>query len=201
MDKGHRGAPRPRARRLVDHPPTGILHRLQRHAAVVDPVADVVQPLTLVGEVLGDGGRVVDRGEELDVGVGHFEERLLDSVGFDTLAVFHRGAEDFGVPGDGCLEVVHRDRHMVDLGQQGITHAPCLRNKVIRSSPTLARSSGSSMPRPSTGARHSTPILPSCRLWWTWYAASPPCSSGETAESGGSTLPSAMSWLASQASR
>ena len=38
------------------------------------------------------------------------------------------------------------------------------RKRVILSSPMRARFSGSSMPRPSSGARHSTPILPSCSL-------------------------------------
>ena len=41
--------------RLVDDPAAGVLDRLQRHAAVVHPVADVVQALALVGQVLGHG--------------------------------------------------------------------------------------------------------------------------------------------------
>ncbi len=47
-------------------------------------------------------------------------------------------------------------------------HAPCRRNRVMRSSPDRRpQGSGSSMPRPSAGARQRTPILPSCRLRWT----------------------------------
>ena len=38
-----------------------------------------------------------------------------------------------------------------------------VRNRVILSSPTCSRNSGSSMPIPSSGARHSTPSLPSAR--------------------------------------
>ena len=109
----------PGPRRLVDHPAAGVLDRLQRHGAVVDPVADVVQALALVGQVLGHRRVVADRGEQLDVGVGHLEQRLLDAVGLDPLAVVDRGAEDLGVPGDGRLEVVDRDGHVVDLGEQG----------------------------------------------------------------------------------
>ena len=37
------------------------LHRFERGRAVVDPVSDVMQPLTLVREVLGDGRVVADR--------------------------------------------------------------------------------------------------------------------------------------------
>ncbi len=58
----------------------------------------------------------------------------------------HRGAEDLGVPRNGRLQVADRNGHVVDLGQQSLAHTPCLRNRVMRSSPTLARSSGSSMP-------------------------------------------------------
>src|ERR1700677_806385 len=162
-----------------------ILDRLERLGAVVDPVADVMEPLALVGQVLGHRGVVTGRREELDVAVGHLDQRLLDPVGVDALPVGDGRPEGVGVVGDGRLQVVDGDRHVIDLGQLGSGHAPCLLNKVIRSSPTSARNSGSSMPSPSSGARHSTPILPSWRFWWTWYAASPTPSSGCTAESGG----------------
>ena len=56
--------------------------------------------------------------QELDVGVGHLEQRLLDPVGLDRLAVGDRGAEDLGVPGDRGVEVVDGDGHVVDLGEQ-----------------------------------------------------------------------------------
>ena len=132
----------------------------------------------------GESGR--GRTQQLDVGVGHGDEGLFHTVELDALAVAHTGPVDIAVVGDGGVEVVHGDADVVDLGEQGLGrvrgagsgHAPCLRNRVIRSSPTRARSSGSSMPRPSSGARHSTPIFPSCRLWCTWYAASPTSSRG-----------------------
>src|SRR5205807_2272917 len=63
---------------------------------------------------------------------------------------------------------------VVDLGE----HYWCLRKSVILSSPTLSRSSGFVMPRPSPGARQRTPILPSWRFWWICQAASPVASSG-----------------------
>ena len=61
VHEGHRRAAGARAWRLVDHPAAGVLHRLQRHGAVVDPVADVVEALALVGQVLRHRGVVADR--------------------------------------------------------------------------------------------------------------------------------------------
>src|SRR5439155_3248316 len=121
-------------------------------------------------------------------------------------------AERLAVPLDRGVEVVHRDGHVVDLGQQAAVALPrvvlhvdeaheCLRKRAILSSPTLARNSGSSIPSPSSGARHSTPILPSCRLRCTWYAASPTSSRRCTADRIGWIRPWPMSLLASHASR
>lgn len=50
---------------------------------------------------------------------------------------------------------------------------PWRRKRVMRSSPMRSRLAGSSMPRPSWGARHRMPILPSCSLRWILRAASP----------------------------
>src|SRR5205807_632615 len=115
---------------------------------------------------------------------------LLHAVGLHPLSVSDGGPERRPVVVDGRLQVVHGDGHVVDLGEQGATgsgcarraHWPCRRNSVIRSSPILARASGSSIPRPSEGAKHSTPTLPSCRLWCTSRVASPTCSRGCTVE-------------------
>ena len=63
-----------------------------------------------------------------------------------------------------------------------VTKARCqgrdCRKRVILSSPIRSRFSGSSMPRPSAGARHSTPILPSASLRCTALAAAPTSVSG-----------------------
>src|SRR5699024_6284269 len=121
-------------------------------------------------------GRVGPGGAgQLDVRLGDLEERLLDTLGLHRLAVGDRGAEDVPVPADGGLEVLDGDGDVVDLREEAThplgvlavllvdeAHAPCLRKRVILSSPTLARNSGSSIPSPSSGARQSTPILPSC---------------------------------------
>ena len=94
---------------------------LERGGAVVDPVADVVEALAALLEVLGDGGVVAGRGGELDVRVGHLHQGLLDAVGVDDLAVVDLGAERLCVVRDGGVEVVDGDGDVIDLGQQ---HGP-----------------------------------------------------------------------------
>src|SRR5690606_16359015 len=100
------------------------------------------------------------------VGLGHLQQGFLDAVGLDDLAVVDLGAEGVAVVADGGLAVVDGDGHVVDLGEQhGASSAqPARRKRVILSSPTRSRSSGSSMPGPSSMARQSTPIWPSWRL-------------------------------------
>ena len=63
------------------------LTRAERGGAVVDPVADVVQALTSRCEGLRYRRVVADRAEQLDVRVGHREQRLLDAVALDDLSV------------------------------------------------------------------------------------------------------------------
>ena len=106
---------------LVDHPVTVGLDGFERRGAVVDAVADVVQALTLVGEVLRHRRVVADRREQLDVGVGDLEERLLDAVLLDDLPVLDLAAVGRSVVVDRALEVVDGDGDVVDLGQH---HGP-----------------------------------------------------------------------------
>ena len=106
---------------LVDHAVAVGLHGFERRGAVVDAVADVVQALTLVGEVLGHRRVVADRREQLDVGVGDLEERLLDPVLLDDLPVLDLTAVGRSVVVDRALEVVDGDGDVVDLGQH---HGP-----------------------------------------------------------------------------
>ena len=55
VHEGHRRAPRSRPRRLVDHPAARVLDRPEGGRAIVDPIADVVQPFALGREELGHG--------------------------------------------------------------------------------------------------------------------------------------------------
>src|SRR6266568_1131013 len=71
-------------------------------------------------------------------------------------------------------------------------------NSRSRRSPTRCRSRGSATPRPSHGARHSTPTLPTCRLSWTALVAPATSDSGYTADRVGTSMPSRTSRFASQ---
>ena len=67
--------------------PPAAFDGLEGGGAVGDPVADVVQALAPLLEVLGHRRVVAGRREQLDVAVGHLEQRLLDAVALDDLAV------------------------------------------------------------------------------------------------------------------
>lgn len=171
VDERHGGAPATRAGRLVDGGRSRRHHGGERLGAVAHPVADVVEALTALVDRLGHRAVVAGRGEQLDVALGHLQQRLFDTVGLDDLTVVDLGPEGPAVIVDSGLEVANGDGHVVDLSQQ---HGHILpwrlpgrhprRNSRSLSSPILSRSSWSSMPRPSWGARHSTPSLPSCML-------------------------------------
>ena len=145
VHEGHRRAPRSRPGDLVDDLAAAVLHRLERRRAVGHPVADVVEALALVLQELGHRRVVAGGREQLDVGVGHLDQRLFDPVGLDPLPVGDLGTEGLAVVGRwrrrGRGRRWRRGRSRSER-TPGSRHAPCLRNKVIRSSPTLARELG-----------------------------------------------------------
>ena len=57
---------------------------------------------------------------QLDVAVGDLEQRLLDAVALDDLAVVDLGAERLAVVVDRRVEVVDGDGDVVDLGEQHV---------------------------------------------------------------------------------
>src|SRR5262249_25849156 len=204
VHEGDGRSPTPRPGHLVDDLKALALDPFQRRRAIVDAVGDVVDPLALLVEVLGNGGVVAHGREQLDVRLRHLQQHLLDPVLLDDLAVHGLDAVGLAVVLDGAVEIAHGDGHVVDLGDDGIAHAPAplwwRRNRVIWSR-CCSRSSGSVTPRPSSGDRQRTPTFPSTRLWCTWAAASPVSSSGYTTDSVGWIRPSPISRLASHASR
>ena len=108
----------PGPRRLVDDPVTVGLHPLERRRAVVHPVPNVVESLTLRREILRDRRIVAGRGKQLNVRVGNFQQRFLDAVALDDLAMLHLAIERGAVVVDRGLEIVDGNRDMVDLGEQ-----------------------------------------------------------------------------------
>lgn len=117
MHERNRGAARARAGLLVDRRGAGFDHHGQRRGAVVDAVADVVQTLAPLLEVLGD--RRIGGGcrRQLDVGIGHLDEGFLDPIGINDLAVVNFRAERLSVVGDCRFEIMNGDGDVVDFGE------------------------------------------------------------------------------------
>ena len=91
--------------------------RSSASAQDVDAVADVVEALAFAFEVRGHRGVVAHRREQLDIGVGDTEERLLDTVALHDLTVLDLHSVGALVVVDRGFEVVDRDRDVVDLGE------------------------------------------------------------------------------------
>ena len=77
----------------------------------------MVNPFTLRREVLRHGRRIARGCEQLHVGVCHLEERFLDPVGLDQLAVVDGAPEGVLVVRDRCLQVGDSDSDVIDLGE------------------------------------------------------------------------------------
>ena len=91
---------------------------LERRRAVGHPVTDVVEPLAPGLERLRHRRIGPGRRQQLDVGLGHLEEGLLDAVGLDDLTVLDLHPERVAVVGDGGLEVTDGDGDVVDLDER-----------------------------------------------------------------------------------
>src|SRR5438093_7796097 len=85
VDEGDGGAAGAGAGGLVDDAPAGVLDGLEGGGAVGHAIADVVDALALLLEEGGDGRVEPAGGEQLDVGLRHLEQRLLDAVALDDL--------------------------------------------------------------------------------------------------------------------
>src|SRR5437588_5291086 len=117
MQEGDGGAAAAGARVLVDDAGSLGLDVLEHLVAVVDAVADVVDALAVLLHVLGQRRVVAERCQQLDVGVGHLDEGLVDAVALDALAVGDGGPEHLLVPLDDRIEVTDGDAHVVELGE------------------------------------------------------------------------------------
>src|SRR5262249_22193570 len=81
----HGRTARARAGRFVDHLVAVRLDRLERDRAVGDAVTHVMDALALLLHVLRHRRIRPRRRQQLDVGVGHFQQRLLHTVLLDHL--------------------------------------------------------------------------------------------------------------------
>src|SRR5687768_16859772 len=90
MDEGDLRAAYTRARLLVYQPHACCPQRVQRAGDVVDAIGHVVQPGPAPGEEAADRRVVAQRREQLDVAVADVEQRSLDSLLGDRLAMDER---------------------------------------------------------------------------------------------------------------
>lgn len=87
-----------------------------------------MQPLAPLFDRLRDRRVGASGRSELDVAVGDLDERLLDTVALDDLAVGHLSTERLAVVLDRRVEVTNGNGHMVDLGED---HGPILPDAAI----------------------------------------------------------------------
>ena len=107
------------ARRLVDQPHAGRAQLVERRRDVVDPVGDVVQPGPATREETADRRVRGQRRQQLDVAVPDVEQRRLDALLGDRLAVHERHPVRVAVHGDRRLEVLDGDADVVDAPEHG----------------------------------------------------------------------------------
>ena len=105
------------ARRLVDQPHAGRAQLVERGGDVVDAVGHVVQPGPALGQEAADRRVVRQRREQLHVAVADVEQRGLDALLGDRLAVDERHAVGVAVDGDRGVEVLDGDADVVDAAE------------------------------------------------------------------------------------
>jgi len=87
---------------------------LELRGDVVDREREVVHARAASGDEPSDRGVRAERREQLDPALAEAEERHLDAVLLEHLAVLEHRAEEPAVGGDGAVEVVDRDPNVVD---------------------------------------------------------------------------------------
>jgi acetyl-CoA C-acetyltransferase len=114
------GAP---ARSVVQQPNAASAQLGRDLFDVGDAVRQLLQSRAVASDELGDGGRLVDRREQLQCsgligGSGEGQHRLANALFLVDLLVHRNHAEVVGVPGDSGVEIGHRDTHVIDSRHQ-----------------------------------------------------------------------------------
>src|SRR5918994_1135905 len=107
------------ARLLVDQLEPRAPQPLQRRFDVLDRVGHVMQPLPAALDELADDRVGAERLQQFDVAVAHVEQRGLDALRLDPLAVRHRHPECSLVERCGSVEVRDRDADVIDPIEHG----------------------------------------------------------------------------------
>ena len=111
------------ARCVVQQPDTAGAQLGRDLVDIGDAVRKLLQTRSVATDELGDRGRLVDRREQLQgsrlfAGSGEGQHRLANALFLVDLLVYCNHAEVVGVPGDGSIEIRHRDTDMVDSRHQ-----------------------------------------------------------------------------------
>ncbi len=117
MDEGDAGSPPSWSGHIIDKPGAFLLQVIQGDVDRRHGECDVVQPFAPVLEKAPDGSVRRERLQQLDERAPDRDHRFLDSLGFDHLAVQRFDPVAVAISLDGLLQVVHRDRHMVEIQQ------------------------------------------------------------------------------------
>src|SRR5439155_23277945 len=109
----------PAPRLLVDQPQSVRAAALERLDHVGAAVGRVVETGPALGEEAADRRLLGERSQELDVRVADAEERRLDALLGDRLAVLERHSETLGVELDRSVEILDCDADMIDCLEHG----------------------------------------------------------------------------------
>src|SRR4051812_42819860 len=98
----------------VDQLHTGLLQPAEHVVDVGDGVGDVMKPRAPLLQVLADRGLRTKWPQQLDMALADVEQRGLDPLRFDGLAMGERHPEGLLIEGESPVEVVGGDADVVD---------------------------------------------------------------------------------------
>ena len=114
MDERHAAPTRTRTRLLIHELVAGATAGIEGFVQIGDPVTDVMDTGTTLGQKPGDGTIGGAGLQELDLGVAEVQRDDHRPIGHFGAA---RGeTKDLGIKGKGCGDVLHRDADMGDPG-------------------------------------------------------------------------------------
>ena len=114
MDEGHAAPTRTRTRLLIHELVAGATAGIEGFVQIGDPVTDVMDTGTTLGQKPGDGTIGGAGLQELDLGLAEVQRDDHRPIGHFGAA---RGeTKDLGIKGKGCGDVLHRDADMGDPG-------------------------------------------------------------------------------------
>lgn len=114
MDERHAAPTRTRTRLLIHELVAGATAGIEGFVQIGDPVTDVMDTGTTLGQKPGDGTIGGAGLQELDLGLAEVQRDDHRPIGHFGAA---RGeTKDLGIKGKGCGDVLHRDADMGDPG-------------------------------------------------------------------------------------